>query len=155
MTTAPDSRLFRTHIVGAGVAGLAAAVRITRSGLPVSIYESAPRAGGRCRSYHDPQLDCVIDNGNHLMMSGNYSVMAYLKDIGAICPKFVKRQDTTHTYELAVVAGRPQRATDAEESTGCHWGLPLPFGSTAEVCAELERSTVAARPALAPRALHQ
>lgn len=84
MTAASQHRGCRTHIIGAGVAGLAAAVRLSLSGLPVSLYEAAPRAGGRCRSYHDPQLDCVIDNGNHLMMSGNYSVMSYLKDIGAI-----------------------------------------------------------------------
>ena len=73
----------RVHVVGAGVAGLAAAVRLSRLGYAVSIYEAAPRAGGRCRSYHDAQLGCVIDNGNHLMMSGNHAVMAYLDEIGA------------------------------------------------------------------------
>ena len=73
----------KVHIIGAGLAGLAAAVRIAQAGLPVTLYESAPRAGGRCRSYHDPQLDAVIDNGNHLMLSGNHAIMAYLKAIGA------------------------------------------------------------------------
>lgn len=73
----------RIHIIGAGIAGLAAAVRLSNMGQAVSIYEAAPRAGGRCRSYHDAQLDCVIDNGNHLMMSGNHAVIAYLKDIRA------------------------------------------------------------------------
>ena len=72
-----------THIIGAGLAGLAAAVRLAQAGLPVALYETAPRAGGRCRSYHDPQLDAVIDNGNHLMLSGNHAIMAYLKAIGA------------------------------------------------------------------------
>ncbi len=71
------------HIIGAGVAGLAAAVRLSRQEHHISLYEAAPRAGGRCRSYHDPQLDCVIDNGNHLMMSGNHAVMSYLDEIGA------------------------------------------------------------------------
>jgi squalene-associated FAD-dependent desaturase len=28
-------------------------------------------------------LDCVIDNGNHLLMSGNAAAMAYLREIGA------------------------------------------------------------------------
>ena len=73
----------RVHIIGAGVAGLAAAVRLRHLGNAVTVYEAAPRAGGRCRSYHDPQLDCVIDNGNHLLMSGNSAAMAYLDEIGA------------------------------------------------------------------------
>jgi len=73
----------RVHIIGAGMAGLAAAVRLRHLGSALTMYESAPRAGGRCRSYHDPQLDCVIDNGNHLLMSGNTAAMAYLDEIGA------------------------------------------------------------------------
>lgn len=65
------------------MAGLAAAVRLCHLGARVTLYEAAPRAGGRCRSYHDPQLDCVIDNGNHLLMSGNRAAMSYVKEIGA------------------------------------------------------------------------
>ena len=73
----------QVHIIGAGVAGLAAAVRLAHLGPRLSVYEAAPRAGGRCRSYHDPQLDCVIDNGNHLLLSGNTAAMAYIAAIGA------------------------------------------------------------------------
>lgn len=73
----------RIHIIGAGLAGLAAAVRLRAFGNAVTVYEAAPRAGGRCRSYHDPHLDCVIDNGNHLLMSGNTAAMTYLDEIGA------------------------------------------------------------------------
>ena len=73
----------KVHIIGAGMAGLAAAVKLRHLGSDVTVYEAAPRAGGRCRSYHDPHLDCVIDNGNHLLMSGNTAAMAYLEEIGA------------------------------------------------------------------------
>ena len=73
----------RIHIIGAGMAGLAAAVRLRHLGADIIVYESAPRAGGRCRSYHDPQLDCVIDNGNHLLLSGNEAAMSFLDEIGA------------------------------------------------------------------------
>lgn len=69
------------HVIGAGLAGLACAVRMAGSGHRVSVYEAAARAGGRCRSFHDEKLGCVIDNGNHLMLSGNYSLMAYLDEI--------------------------------------------------------------------------
>lgn len=73
----------RVHIIGAGLAGLAAAVRLANTDVGIRLYEAAPRAGGRCRSYHDSQLGCVIDNGNHLLMSGNHAVLAYLDAIGA------------------------------------------------------------------------
>ena len=73
----------RAYIIGAGMAGLAAAVRLRHVGSALTVYESAPRAGGRCRSHHDAQLDCVIDNGNHLLLSGNSAAMAYLDEIGA------------------------------------------------------------------------
>lgn len=71
------------HIVGAGLSGLAAAVELTRLGIPVALHEAAAQAGGRCRSYHDKNLDRVIDNGNHLVLSGNEHVRRYLKLIGA------------------------------------------------------------------------
>ena len=71
------------HIVGAGIAGLAAAVRLTQAGMRVIVHEAAGQAGGRCRSYHDPALDMMIDNGNHLLLSGNRATLAYVRTIGA------------------------------------------------------------------------
>lgn len=71
------------HVVGAGLSGLAAAVRLSEADVPVTIHESAGHAGGRCRSYHDASLDCRIDNGNHLMLAGNYTIQRYLRTIGA------------------------------------------------------------------------
>lgn len=72
------------HIVGAGLSGLAAAVRLAGAGkYQVRVHEGAGQAGGRCRSFFDETLECVIDNGNHLLLSGNRSAMAYLSEIGA------------------------------------------------------------------------
>jgi hydroxysqualene dehydroxylase len=71
------------HIIGAGVAGLSCAVSLTERGESVTLYEAAGHAGGRCRSYEDAALGRRIDNGNHLLLSGNSSAMAYLKIIGA------------------------------------------------------------------------
>jgi squalene-associated FAD-dependent desaturase len=72
-----------THVVGAGLAGLSAATALARAGRSVEVSEAAAQAGGRCRSYFDPQLELVIDNGNHLVLSGNRAVMDYLNAIGA------------------------------------------------------------------------
>jgi len=71
------------QIVGAGLSGLAAAVRLAEAGVAVEINEAAAQAGGRCRSFHDARLDMVIDNGAHLVLSGNQAVHRYLALIGA------------------------------------------------------------------------
>jgi len=73
----------RTHIIGAGLAGLSAAVQLCKAGRDVSLHEGAGHAGGRCRSFFDETLERRIDNGNHLLLSGNKAALGYLKDIGA------------------------------------------------------------------------
>lgn len=71
------------HVIGAGLSGLSCAVRCARAGKPVVLYEAAPRAGGRCRSFSDEGLGCLIDNGNHLLLGANTATLDYLADIGS------------------------------------------------------------------------
>jgi len=71
------------HVIGGGLAGLAAAVRLCGSGVTVCVHEAAGQAGGRCRSYHDAAIGTTIDNGNHLVFSGNRATRDYLSRIGA------------------------------------------------------------------------
>lgn len=71
------------YVVGGGLAGLSAAVALADKGARVVLFEAAGQAGGRCRSYFDAALDGVIDNGNHLVLSGNNAVYDYLRTIGA------------------------------------------------------------------------
>ena len=78
------SSLGRVHIVGAGMAGLAAAVTLIAGGHRVALYESGQHAGGRCRSFLDPELGCRVDNGNHLLLAGNTAALAYIERIGAL-----------------------------------------------------------------------
>ena len=73
-----ETCLNRVHIFGAGLAGLSAAVHCRKKGFKINVYEAANHAGGRCRSFHDTLLDCVIDNGNHLMLGGNICIFDYL-----------------------------------------------------------------------------
>ena len=73
----------RVHVVGGGMAGLSAAVALTGAGWAASVYEAGPAAGGRCRSYFDRELGLRLDNGNHLLLSGNDAAMGYLRAIGA------------------------------------------------------------------------
>ncbi len=71
------------HIIGAGLAGLSAALTLSARGRRVVVHEATAFAGGRCRSYHDAAVGMTIDNGNHLLLSGNRAALAYLRDIGA------------------------------------------------------------------------
>ncbi len=72
----------RVHVVGAGLAGLSTAIHLDRQGVPVSLYEAAPQAGGRCRSYFDEQLGCEIDNGGHILLGANADALAFLDIVG-------------------------------------------------------------------------
>ncbi|MGH6838246.1 MAG: hydroxysqualene dehydroxylase HpnE [Methylocella sp.] len=71
------------HVVGAGLAGLAAAVRLAGGPREIVLHEAARQAGGRCRSYYDPVLGMMIDNGNHLLLSGNHDARKFLSAIGS------------------------------------------------------------------------
>jgi squalene-associated FAD-dependent desaturase len=68
----------RVHVIGAGLAGLSATLVLSTRGRAVTVYEAGPAAGGRCRSYFDRELGLTIDNGNHLLLSGNRAAMRYL-----------------------------------------------------------------------------
>jgi hydroxysqualene dehydroxylase len=71
------------HIIGGGLAGLSAALDLQDAGWHISLYEAGPALGGRCRSYFDRELGCRIDNGNHLLLSGNRAAMGFLTRIGS------------------------------------------------------------------------
>jgi squalene-associated FAD-dependent desaturase len=73
----------KVYIIGAGLAGLSAAVALAARGVQVELIEASSQAGGRCRSYHDPVLDMTLDNGNHFILSGNHATFGYLRSIGA------------------------------------------------------------------------
>jgi squalene-associated FAD-dependent desaturase len=70
------------HIIGAGISGLAAAVRLANADYKVHLHEATQQPGGRCRSYFDAATGLTIDNGNHLLLSGNHHAVAYAGSIG-------------------------------------------------------------------------
>ena len=92
-------------------------------------------AGGRCRSYVDPQLGVTIDNGNHLVLSGNHAIMAYLDRIGARerlagPDEAVSKGLENGLEESRVASEQPVRRAAAAEATSKrrpsrtrNWGL--------------------------------
>lgn len=71
------------HVIGAGLAGLAAALHLAECGQKLSLYEAAGHAGGRCRSFFDEGLGRTIDNGNHMILGINRATFRYLDTIGS------------------------------------------------------------------------
>jgi squalene-associated FAD-dependent desaturase len=71
------------HIIGAGLAGLSAGLRLATPDHRVVVHEATAFAGGRCRSYHDAAVGMTIDNGNHLLLSGNHAALDFLRTIGS------------------------------------------------------------------------
>jgi len=71
------------HIIGAGLAGLSAATDLAARGVRTVVHEATAQAGGRCRSYDDAQSGMRIDNGTHILLSGNVAALGFLDRIGA------------------------------------------------------------------------
>ena len=71
------------HIVGAGLAGLAAAVSLSGSARKIVVHEATLQPGGRCRSFQDAATGMLIDNGTHLLLSGNSAALSYAATIGS------------------------------------------------------------------------
>lgn len=72
----------RVAVIGAGWAGLAAAVRLAAAGAAVTVYEMAPRPGGRARSLAD-DAGGRLDNGQHILIGAYSRTLALMQDVGA------------------------------------------------------------------------
>jgi squalene-associated FAD-dependent desaturase len=72
------------HIIGGGLAGLSAAVDLAARGVATVVHEATDQAGGRCRSYDDAQSGMRIDNGTHILLSGNTAALGFLARIGGM-----------------------------------------------------------------------
>ena len=71
----------KVAVVGAGWAGLAAAVDLTRRGAAVTLYEAGRVAGGRGRSVNIDGR--TLDNGQHLLLGAYRETLALMRLVGA------------------------------------------------------------------------
>ena len=101
------------HIIGAGISGLSAAIRLANANFKVHVHEATQQAGGRCRSYYDAATNLTIDNGNHLLLSGNRHALAYARSIGT---------------EAGLVGPKRAQFPFVDLGTGQRWQLDLGEG---------------------------
>ncbi|MGS0896159.1 hydroxysqualene dehydroxylase HpnE [Burkholderia stagnalis] len=71
------------HVIGAGLAGLSAAVELQRRGRRIVLHDAHAHAGGRCRSWFDGTLNATLDSGLHLVFAGQPATQRYLRATGA------------------------------------------------------------------------
>lgn len=72
-------------IVGAGWAGMAAAVEATRAGHAVTVFEAASQLGGRARAL--PDVSCngrpiTLDNGQHILIGAYAETLRLMRLVG-------------------------------------------------------------------------
>ncbi len=95
-------------MVGAGWAGLAASLDLARAGLDVTLFESAPVAGGRARTTRldTPLGGFEIDNGQHLMMGAYTETLNRMTDLGSVAAIARSRLELSIPGTLRFRAGR-------------------------------------------------
>ena len=67
-------------IVGGGMAGLAAAAKLTQQGQSVTLFEAAPNLGGRARGLDYKGLR--LDNGQHILLGAYHETLNLLALVG-------------------------------------------------------------------------
>ncbi len=73
----------RIAIVGGGLAGLSAMVRLVEAGQHVELFESRPILGGRAGSFLDPTTKQLTDNCQHVTLSCCTYLDDFCRRIGA------------------------------------------------------------------------
>jgi zeta-carotene desaturase len=70
-------------VIGAGVAGLAAATALAEGGARVLVVEARGILGGRASTYRDAVTGELVDNGQHVILGCYHETFRFLRRVGA------------------------------------------------------------------------
>lgn len=100
-------------IIGAGIAGLSAAVWLAEAGLNVSVLEASDVPGGRARSWADPVIGDSLDIGPHILLNKYANMRALLQRLGTADQVLWQTEETVDR-----VRSRPLDALQGRRSAG-------------------------------------
>jgi squalene-associated FAD-dependent desaturase len=117
--SAHAERFGTVAVVGAGWAGLAAALTLAEAGAAVTLFDSAPIAGGRARTtmLDTPLGRFALDNGQHLIVGAYREALALIDELGA--GGALRR----HRLELTAPSGLSLRAAGLPAPLHLAWAL--------------------------------
>ena len=84
----------RVLVIGAGWAGLAAAVRATQLGASVTLCDMAPLPGGRARSFQGAD-GLLLDSGHHILIGAYSATLGLMRELGADPDRLLERLPLT------------------------------------------------------------
>ena len=71
-------------VIGAGFAGLSAAVRMTKNGARVLVLEARARLGGRATAFPDRETRELVDNGQHVLLGCYTATFDFLREMNVL-----------------------------------------------------------------------
>jgi len=95
----------RAIVLGGGLAGMAAALRLAAAGWGVELIERRPFLGGRAFSFRDAETGAVVDNGQHVLAGACRRLRAFLAEIGSPPGAFARQR----TLGIPILDGRGRR----------------------------------------------
>ena len=119
----------RVAVVGAGWAGIAAAVHARRAGHAVQVFDMAPQPGGRARSVQAAGL--TLDNGQHILIGAYVRTLELMRLLGADGSALLRRLPLALQYPdgsgLRLKTGAPVPAfvRGVLGRAGWSWARPL------------------------------
>ena len=114
-------------IVGAGWAGLAAAVNATKAGHDAIVFEAAPAIGGRARALNGTLPDgraVVLDNGQHILIGAYTDTLQLMREVGLAPEALMLRQPLSMPFVDGSGLQTPAWAA----------GWPAPLDALAAIC---------------------
>ncbi len=72
----------RVAIVGAGVAGLAAAYDLNKAGYQVTVYEGAPQVGGLAAGFKAQHWDWTLEKFYHHWFASDKHMLGFIQELG-------------------------------------------------------------------------
>ena len=93
-------------VIGAGWAGMAAAVTLAQAGIRVTVFEAARHLGGRARTVELEGID--LDNGQHILIGAYIETLRLMRTVGADPEQLLLRQPLAINYPDAFQLSAPR-----------------------------------------------